>query len=151
MQAEVDLEIIEAANAGESPTEFRKALGLFDSVMIVAGIMVGSGIFIVSAEISRQVGSAGWLLVAWLITGVLTVAGALNYGELAAMMPTAGGMYVYLREALSPMIGFLYRWPRLPVILPGTIAAVAIAFARFAGVIFPNISESHYLIEPIKI
>jgi len=87
-------------------TEFRKALGLFDSVMIVAGIMVGSGIFIVSAEISRQVGSAGWLLVTWVITGVLTVFGALSYGELAAMMPSAGGMYVYLREAFSPLLGF---------------------------------------------
>ena len=83
------------------PTEFRQALGLFDSVMVVAGIMVGSGIFIVSAEISRQVGSAGWLLVAWVITGVLTFAGALSYGELAAMMPEAGGFYVYTRRAFG--------------------------------------------------
>jgi amino acid transporter len=118
-------------------TEFRKALGLFDSVMIVAGIMVGSGIFIVSAEISRQVGSAGWLLVTWVITGVLTVFGALSYGELAAMMPSAGGMYVYLREAFSPLLGFLYGWTLLTVIQTGTIAAVAIAFARFSGVMFP--------------
>src|SRR5258708_1657469 len=87
-----DLKIIEAAEEGESPAEFRKALGLFDSIMIVAGIMVGSGIFIVSAEISRQVGSAGWLLVAWIITGILTVFGALSYGGLAAMMPSAGGV-----------------------------------------------------------
>lgn len=130
--------------------EFRKALGLFDSVMIVAGIMVGSGIFIVSAEISRQVGSAGWLLVAWLITGVLTVAGALSYGELAAMMPAAGGMYVYLREALSPVVGFLYGWTLLTVIQTGTIAAVAIAFARFTGVAFPSISESRYIVAPIE-
>src|SRR5580698_3201003 len=151
MQAEVDLELIEAANAGESPTEFRKALGLFDSIMIVAGIMVGSGIFIVSAEITRQVGSAGWLLVAWGITGVLTVAGALSYGELAAMMPQAGGMYVYLREAFSPLLGFLYGWTLLTVIQTGTIAAVAIAFARFSGVIIPGISESRYLIAPIHI
>ena len=149
--AEVDLQLIEAANAGESPTEFRKALGLFDSIMIVAGIMVGSGIFIVSAEISRQVGSAGWLLVAWIITGVLTVFGALSYGELAAMMPTAGGMYVYLREAFSPLLGFLYGWTLLTVIQTGTIAAVAIAFARFSGIIFPSVSETHYLIAPIHV
>ena len=133
------------------PVEFRKALGLFDSIMIVAGIMVGSGIFIVSAEISRQVGSAGWLLVAWVITGVLTVAAALSYGELAAMMPKAGGMYIYLREAFSPIFGFLYGWTLLTVIQTGTIAAVAIAFARFSGVAFPAISESAYLIQPIHI
>ena len=119
--------------------------------MIVAGIMVGSGIFIVSAEISRQVGSAGWLLVVWAITGVLTVAAALSYGELAAMMPQAGGMYVYLREAFSPMLGFLYGWTLLTVIQTGTIAAVAIAFARFSGVAFPFISESRYLISPVLV
>jgi basic amino acid/polyamine antiporter, APA family len=140
-----------AAEPGTAPGEFHKALGLFDSIMIVAGIMVGSGIFIVSAEISRQVGSAGWLLVTWLITGVLTVAGALSYGELAAMMPQAGGMYVYLREAFSPLLGFLYGWTLLTVIQTGTIAAVAIAFARFAGVSFPFISETRYLIAPIHI
>ena len=130
--------------------EFHKALGLFDSVMIVSGIMIGSGIFIVSAEISRQVGSAGWLLVAWIITGALTIAGALSYGELAAMMPSAGGMYVYLREALSPLVGFLYGWTLLTVIQTGTIAAVAIAFARFAGVAFPAISESNYIVAPVE-
>src|ERR1700712_847908 len=135
----------------DPPTEFHRALGLFDSVMVVAGIMVGSGIFIVSAEISRQVGSAGWLLVAWVITGVLTVAGALSYGELAAMMPQAGGMYVYLREAFSPLLGFLYGWTLLTVIQTGTIAAVAIAFARFSGVLLPSVSESRYLIAPIRI
>jgi APA family basic amino acid/polyamine antiporter len=151
MQFETDLKIIEAAETGESPVEFRKALGLFDSIMIVAGIMVGSGIFIVSAEISRQVGSAGWLLVAWIITGVLTVFGALSYGELAAMMPDAGGMYVYLREAFSPLLGFLYGWTLLTVIQTGSIAAVAIAFARFSGVLFPSVSESHYFIPPIHI
>jgi basic amino acid/polyamine antiporter, APA family len=135
----------------EHSGEFRKALGLFDSVMIVAGIMIGSGIFIVSAEISRQVGSAGWLLMAWVITGLLTVSAALSYGELAAMMPAAGGMYVYLREALSPLVGFLYGWTLLTVIQTGTIAAVAIAFSRFAGVVFPGISESNYLIAPINL
>jgi len=131
--------------------EFRKALGLFDSIMVVAGVMVGSGIFIVSAEITRQVGSAGWLLVVWTITGVLTIAGALSYGELAAMIPTAGGMYIYLREAFSPLIGFLYGWTLLTVIQTGTIAAVAIAFARFAGVLFPVIGEGRYLIAPVNI
>jgi APA family basic amino acid/polyamine antiporter len=131
--------------------EFRKALGLFDSVMIVAGVMVGSGIFIVSAEITRQVGSSGWLLVAWIITGALTVAGALSYGELAAMMPTAGGMYIYLREAFSPLLGFLYGWTLLTVIQTGTIAAVAIAFARFAGVLFPAINEGSYIVAPVHI
>src|ERR1035437_5201019 len=129
---------------GRARTEFRKALCLFDSIMIVAGIMVGSGIFIVSAEISRQVGSAGWLLVAWVITGVLTVFGAVSYGELAAMMPTAGGMYVYLREAFSPLLGFLYGWTLLTVIQTGSIAAAAIAFARFSAVLFPSVNESHY-------
>lgn len=133
------------------PTEFRQALGLFDSVMVVAGIMVGSGIFIVSAEIARQVGSSGWLLVAWVIAGFLTVAGALSYGELAAMMPEAGGMYVYLREAFSPMLGFLYGWTLLTVIQTGTIAAVGIAFARFSGVLFPAVREDRYLIAPVHL
>ncbi len=135
----------------EHPVEFRKALGLFDSVMIVSGIMVGSGIFIVSAEIARQVGSAAWLLVVWGIAGVLTVAAALSYGELAAMMPRAGGMYVYLREAFSPMWGFLYGWTLLTVIQTGTIAAVAIAFARFLGDLVPGVSESRYLLAPVTV
>jgi APA family basic amino acid/polyamine antiporter len=133
------------------PAEFRKALGLFDSIMIVAGVMVGSGIFIVSAEITRQVGSAGWLMIVWILTGLLTVAGALSYGELAAMMPSAGGMYVYLREAFSPIFGFLYGWTLLTVIQTGTIAAVAIAFARFAGVLFPSIAEDHYILAPVHL
>jgi len=141
-----------SAEREEKPAgEFHHALGLFDSVMIVAGIMVGSGIFIVSAEISRQVGSAGWLLVAWLITGVLTVSAALSYGELAAMMPAAGGMYIYLRDIYSSQIAFLYGWTLLTVIQTGTIAAVAIAFARFTGVVLPAISESHYLVAPVKV
>jgi APA family basic amino acid/polyamine antiporter len=137
--------------AGVSTAGFKPGLGLFDSVMVVAGIMIGSGIFIVSAEMSRQIGSAGWLLVAWAITGVLTISGALTYGELAAMMPQAGGMYIYLREAFSPMWGFLYGWTLWTVIQTGSIAAVAIAFARFTGVLIPSISESHYLIAPIHI
>jgi APA family basic amino acid/polyamine antiporter len=145
------VKLVETKSFDTAHREFRKALGLFDSVMIVAGIMVGSGIFIVSAEISRQVGSSGWLLVVWMITGVLTVFGALSYGELAAMMPTAGGMYVYLREAFSPLLGFLYGWTLLTVVQTGSIAAVAIAFARFSGVLFPSVNESQYLVAPIRI
>lgn len=130
---------------------FHRGLGLFDSIMMVIGVMVGSGIFIVSAEMSRQIGSAGWLLAAWGLTGVLTVSGALTYGELAAMMPQAGGMYIFLREAFSPLWGFLYGWTFSTVIQTGSIAAVAVAFARFAGVLFPVISESRYLIGPVPI
>ena len=132
-------------------TTFARGLGLFDSVMVVVGVMIGSGIFIVSADMSRQIGSAGWLLVAWAFAGALTIAGALSYGELAAMMPRAGGMYIYLREAFSPLWGFLYGWTLCTVIQTGTIAAVSIAFARFGGVLFPWISESHYLIAPVHV
>jgi APA family basic amino acid/polyamine antiporter len=107
--------------------KFVRGLGLLDSTMIVAGSMIGSGIFIVSADIARQFGSAGWLLAAWFITGVLTLIAALSYGELAAMMPRAGGQYVYLREAYSPLWGFLYGWTLFLVIQTGTIAAVAVA------------------------
>src|ERR671934_1697815 len=99
-----------AAIAENRSTGFVRGLGLWDSTMIVAGSMIGSGIFIVSGEISRQVGAPGWLLVVWIVTGLLTVTAALSYGELAAMMPKAGGQYVYLREALSPLAGFLYGW-----------------------------------------
>src|SRR5688500_10959137 len=111
-------------------TEFKRGLGLFDSTMVVVGSMIGSGIFIVSAEMSRYVGSAGWLLVAWALTGALTIVGALSYGELAAMMPRAGGQYVYLREAFSPMWGFLYGWTLFLVIQTGTIAAVSVEIGR---------------------
>ncbi|HQR31127.1 MAG TPA: amino acid permease [Blastocatellia bacterium] len=131
--------------------KFVRGLGLLDSTMIVAGSMIGSGIFIVSADMARQVGSPGWLLVAWLITGFLTVVGALSYGELAAMMPKAGGQYIYLREAFSPLWGFLYGWTLFLVIQTGTIAAVAVGFARFFGVLWPTISESNYLIKPINL
>jgi basic amino acid/polyamine antiporter, APA family len=136
---------------GAQDAGFKRGLGLFDSVMIVVGVMIGSGIFIVSAEMAREIGSAGWLLVAWGFAGLLTIAGALSYGELAAMMPRAGGMYVYLREAFSPMWGFLYGWTLCTVIQTGTIAAVAIAFARFTGVLFPSISETRYLIAPVHV
>ena len=130
---------------------FTRGLGLFDSTMIVVGIMIGSGIFIVSADMARQIGSPGGLLLAWVITGVLTIAGALSYGELAAMMPRAGGQYVYLREAFSPLWGFLYGWTLFLVIQTGTIAAVAVAFARFFGVLWPTISEERYLIGPMHL
>ena len=119
--------------------------------MIVVGVMIGSGIFIVSADMARNVGSAGWLLFAWLFTAALTVAAALSYGELSAMMPQAGGMYVYLREAFSPLVGFLYGWTLFSVIQTGTIAAVAVAFARFTGILIPGIAEDRYLIPPIHL
>ena len=120
---------------------FQRRLNLFDSTAIVAGSMIGSGIFIVSSDIARLVGSPGWLMAAWLITGLLTVFAALSYGELAGMFPRAGGQYVYLKEAYNPLTGFLYGWTLFMVIQTGTIAAVAMAFAKFAGVILPVISE----------
>src|SRR6266511_2151161 len=122
--------------------KFVRGLGLLDSTMLVAGSMIGSGIFIVSADIARLVGSPGWLLVVWAVTGVLTIVAALSYGELAAMMPKAGGQYVYLREAYSPLWGFLYGWTLFLVIQTGTIAAVAVAFARYLGVLVPPINIS---------
>src|SRR4051812_43941290 len=139
--------------AGEAglDTEFQRGLGLFDATMVVVGSMIGSGIFIVSADMGRLIGSPGWLLVAWLITGVLTVTAALSYGELAAMMPRAGGQYVYLREAFSPLWGFLYGWTLFLVIQTGTIAAVGVAFARFLGALWPAIREDNYLIAPLHL
>src|SRR5881392_2035273 len=131
-----------AVIANTKSTGFIRELGLLDSTMIVAGSMIGSGIFIVSADIARQVGSAGWLLMVWVVTGLLTIAAALSYGELADMMPRAGGQYVYLREAYSPLWGFLYGWTLFLVIQTGTIAAVAVAFARFLGVLVPAISPT---------
>jgi APA family basic amino acid/polyamine antiporter len=127
-----------------------RGLGLLDSTMLVAGSMIGSGIFIVSSIIARQVGSPGWLLVVWIVTGLLTLTAALSYGELAAMMPKAGGQYVYLREAFSPLWGFLYGWTLFLVIQTGTIAAVAVGFARYSGVLLPWVSESNYIIAPIR-
>jgi len=134
----------------ETETKFIRGLGLLDSTMLVAGSMIGSGIFIVSSIIARQVGSPGWLLVVWIITGLLTLTAALSYGELAAMMPKAGGQYVYLREAFSPLWGFLYGWTLFLVIQTGTIAAVAVGFARYTGVLIPWVSESNYLVAPIR-
>ena len=132
-------------------TEFKRGLGLFDATMVVVGSMIGSGIFIVSAEMARRIGSPGWLLVAWLITGFLTVAGALSYGELAGLMPRAGGQYVYLREAFHPLCGFLYGWTLFFVIQTGTIAAVGVAFAKFLGVLWPAVGETNYLVAPLPL
>jgi APA family basic amino acid/polyamine antiporter len=128
-----------------------RGLGLVDSTMIVIGSMIGSGIFIVSADIARQTGSPGSLLLTWVITGVLTVAAALSYGELAAMMPRAGGQYVYLRESYSPLWGFLYGWTLFLVIQTGTIAAVCVGFARFLGVLVPGVSPTAWILPPIAI
>ncbi|HEY1019816.1 MAG TPA: amino acid permease [Sediminibacterium sp.] len=118
-------------------TSFKPTLGLFDATMIVAGSMIGSGIFIVSADITRNVGSAGWLIMVWLITGFMTLTAALSYGELSAMFPKAGGQYVYLKESYNPLVGFLYGWSFFSVIQTGTIAAVGVAFCKFAGYFFP--------------
>jgi len=130
---------------------FVRAIGLFDGTMIVVGSMIGSGIFIVAAEISRQTGSSGGLLLTWILTGLLTVSAALSYGELAALFPHAGGQYVYLREAYSPLWGFLYGWTLFLVIQTGTIAAVAIGFARYLGVLFPSISPTAWIIPPLAL
>lgn len=132
-------------------TGFVRGLNLFDSTMVVVGVMIGSGIFIVTADMSRLIASPGWMLMAWVLTGVLTITAALSYGELASMMPHAGGMYVYLREAYSPLWGFLYGWTSFTVIQTGTIAAVAVAFARFLAVLWPAVGEDRYLIRPIHI
>jgi APA family basic amino acid/polyamine antiporter len=131
--------------------KLHRSLGLFDSTMIVAGSMSGSGIFIVAGEMAREVGSSGWLLLAWVLSGLLTLAAALSYGELAAMMPQAGGQYVYLREAYSPLWGFLYGWTLFLVIQTGTIAAASIGFSRYLGVLWPQISENNYIFRPIHI
>jgi APA family basic amino acid/polyamine antiporter len=140
---------ITAATVAEQ--KFVRGLGLLDSTMLVAGSMIGSGIFIVSADIARQVGAGGWLLIVWIVTGVLTITAALTYGELAAMMPRAGGQYVYLREAYSPLWGFLYGWTLFLVIQTGTIAAVAVAFARFLGVFASSISATNWIVPPITL
>ena len=140
-----------STDASGLDTEFTRGLGLYDSTMVVIGSMIGSGIFLVSADMARTIGSPGWMLVAWLIAGLLTITAALSYGELAAMMPRAGGQYVYLREAFSPLWGFLYGWTLFLVIQSGTIAAVAVGFARYTGVLVPWFSEDHYLIAPIHI
>jgi APA family basic amino acid/polyamine antiporter len=129
-----------------APSGLVKGLGLLDATTLVIGSMIGSGIFIVSADIARQTGSPGLLIMAWVVTAFMTMAAALSYGELAAAMPHAGGQYVYLREAFGPLSGFLFGWTMFLVIQTGTIAAVAVAFAKFAGVFFPSVSAGNYLV-----
>ncbi|MFT4023153.1 MAG: amino acid permease [Flavihumibacter sp.] len=129
----------------QQPEEMKRELGLLDATMLVAGSMIGSGIFIVSADIVRQVGSAWWLLLVWLLTGTVTLFAAVSYGELSAMFPKAGGQYIYLRESYNRFVGFLYGWSFFTVIQTGTIAAVGIAFAKFAAYLFPAVSDQHIL------
>ena len=133
----------------ETKTEFKPSLSAFDATMIVAGSMIGSGIFIVSADITRNVGSAGWLVAVWLLTGFMTLTAALSYGELSAMFPKAGGQYVYLKESYNPLLGFLYGWSFFSVIQTGTIAAVGVAFSKFAGYFFPSLemTDANILIQ----
>ena len=135
---------IETEDPKSSSSGFLKALTLTDATMLVAGSMIGSGIFIVSADISRSVGSPLWLMLAWIAAGVITMLGALAYGELAAMYPRAGGQYVFLRESMGPLMGFLYGWTLFIVIQTGTIAAVAVAFGRFLGVLVPSITPDRF-------
>lgn len=129
----------------EQTASFKPTLSLLDSTMIVAGSMIGSGIFIVSADITRNVGSAGWLIAVWLITGFMTLTAALSYGELSAMFPKAGGQYVYLKVAFNPLAGFLYGWSFFTVIQTATIAAVGVAFSKFAAYLLPALSEKNIL------
>ena len=134
------------ADGNVAAPQFVQGMGLFSATTMVMGSMIGSGIFIVSADMSRTVGSPALLIAAWLVTAAMTIIGALSYGELAAMMPKAGGQYVYLREALGPLWGFLYGWTLFLVIQTGTAAAVAVAFGKFLGVFFPSVSASHWLL-----
>jgi len=136
---------------GKSGGSFVKALGFLDATMIVAGSMIGSGIFLVSADMARLLGSPGLLLMAWAVTGLLTISAALSLGELASMMPQAGGQYVYIREAYGPLPGFLYGWTLFLVIQTGTIAAVSVAFARYLAVFFPAISPTDWIFSPLDI
>lgn len=131
----------------EHATTFKPTLGLFDGTMIVAGSMIGSGIFIVSADITRNVGSAGWLVAVWLLTGFMTLTAALSYGELSGMFPRAGGQYVYLKEAYNPLIGFLYGWSFFAVIQTATIAAVGVAFSKFLAYMVPELGNAYFLFD----
>src|SRR5882762_532095 len=128
-----------------SQPKLKHELGLLDGTMLVAGSMIGSGIFIVSADITRNVGSAGWLIAVWLITGFMTLTAAVSYGELSAMFPKAGGQYVYLKESYNKLIAFLYGWSFFAVIQTGTIAAVGVAFSKFTAYLIPAVSEDHIL------
>ena len=126
--------------------EMKRELGLLDATLLVAGTMIGSGIFIVAADITRNVGSAGWLIAVWLITGLMTLIAAVSYGELSAMFPKAGGQYVYLKEAYNPLVGFLYGWSFFAIIQTGTIAAVGVAFSKFTAYLWPQVSEDLILL-----
>lgn len=130
-----------------SEANFKPVLGLWDGTMIVAGSMIGSGIFIVSADIVRNVGSSGWLIAVWLITGFMTITAAVSYGELSGMFPKAGGQYVYLREAYNPLIAFLYGWAFFAIIQTGTIAAVGVAFSKFLAYLIPSVSDEIILVD----
>ena len=123
----------------------QKKLNLVDGILLVTGSMIGSGIFIVTADIARNVGGGGYILLCWILAGSMTIMAALSYGELASMYPKAGGQYVYLKEAYNPIVGFLYGWTLFTVIQTGTIAAVAVAFAKFSGVLFAPFSEKNIL------
>ncbi|CAM2812651.1 amino acid/polyamine/organocation transporter, APC superfamily [Flavobacterium succinicans] len=130
-----------------NPQDFKRELGLLDGTMLVVGSMIGSGIFIVSADIARQVGSSAWLILIWLISGLITMIAAVSYGELSAMMPNAGGQYVYLKEAYNKLIAFLYGWSFFAVIQTGTIAAVGVGFSKFAAYLIPSLSDENLLFE----
>src|SRR5881275_643073 len=138
--------LLTGETAVQEDKSFKQSLGLLDGTMIVAGSMIGSGIFIVSADIVRNVGSAGWLIAVWLITGFMTITAAVSYGELSGMYPKAGGQYVYLKEAYNPLVGFLYGWSFFAVIQTGTIAAVGVAFSKFAAYLIPTVGEGNILL-----
>jgi len=144
-------EVHTTAPQSSAAPELVKGLGLTSATTLVMGSMIGSGIFIVSAEIAREVNSPALLIGAWLVTGFMTIVGALSYGELAAMMPKAGGQYVYLRESLGPLWGFLYGWTLFLVIQTGTVAAVGVAFGKFLGHFFPSVAATHWLIGPFHV
>src|SRR5690606_20821278 len=127
--------------------ELKRELTLLDGIMLVAGSMIGSGIFIVSTQMMLNIGSAGWLILAWALSSVITVIAAVSYGELSAMFPQAGGQYVYLKEAYSKLVAFLYGWSFFAVIQTGTIAAVGVAFAKFTAYLFPGFSDENILYE----
>ncbi|HOX22850.1 MAG TPA: amino acid permease [Elusimicrobiales bacterium] len=144
---------METSSLAAHPAALQRRLKLIDAIMLVAGSMIGSGVFIVGADMSRTLGGAGWVLVAWLLTGVITVFGALSYGELAAMSPQAGGQYVYLRQAYGTLFGFLYGWTLFFIIQTGTIAAVAVAFAKFTAVLFPFLGDRTLILQagPVRL
>jgi APA family basic amino acid/polyamine antiporter len=145
VQSQAKSVAVREADALNNSSGLVPTLGLFSSTALVIGSMIGSGIFIVDADIARGTNSPALYLGAWVVTAILTMIGALSYGELAAMMPKAGGQYIYLRESLGPLWGFLYGWTLFVVIQTGTIAAVCVAFGKFLGVFFPAVSTTHWL------